>query len=155
VKVDRRYWKLTPKARAVVAEGSRGQAFEQKTEGYDRAELKSGDTLKSGDLAEVELIIDSKNEYEYLVFEDMKPAGLEATEVRSGWVYEGLEAYQELRDEKTAFFVRSLPVGRSTLRYKLRAEVPGQFSALPARASAMYAPELRGNSAEMKLEVAD
>jgi alpha-2-macroglobulin len=49
----------------------------------------------------------------------MKPAGFEASDVRSGWTYDGLDAYQELRDEKVAFFVRSLPLGRSTLRYTL------------------------------------
>jgi uncharacterized protein YfaS (alpha-2-macroglobulin family) len=37
----------------------------------------------------------------------------------------------------------------------LRAEVPGRFSALPARAYAMYAPELRANSDEIKLNILD
>jgi len=37
----------------------------------------------------------------------------------------------------------------------MRAETPGQFSALPARGYAMYAPELQGNSDEIKLRVAD
>ncbi len=62
---------------------------------------------------------------------------------------------RELRDQKVAHFVRRLPTGRSTLTYRLRAEVPGQFSALPAKASAMYAPELRGNSAEVRLRVTE
>jgi hypothetical protein len=35
----------------------------------------------------------------------------------------------------------------------MRAETPGQFSALPTRVSAMYAPELRGNSDELKLKI--
>ena len=34
---------------------------------------------------------------------------------------------------------------------QLRAEASGQCSALPARPSAMYAPELKGNSDEIKL----
>ena len=37
----------------------------------------------------------------------------------------------------------------------MRAEIPGKFSALPAKASAMYAPELRGNSDELKLKIED
>ena len=136
----------------MVVRGARGQALDQQTEASERTDLKLGASLKSGDLVEVELILDSKNDYEFLVFEDMKPAGFEASDVRSGWTYDGLDAYQELRDEKVAFFVRSLPLGRSTLSYRLRAEIPGKFSALPAKASAMYAPELRGNSGEMKWE---
>ena len=39
------------------------------------APLDAGAVLKSGDLVEVELEIASKNDYEYIVFEDMKPAG--------------------------------------------------------------------------------
>ena len=39
--------------------------------------------------------------------------------------------------------------------YRMRAEIPGQFSALPTKASAMYAPELRGNSDELKLRIDD
>ncbi len=62
---------------------------------------------------------------------------------------------QKLYDERVAMFVRALPLGRHSLTYRLRAEVPGKFSALPAKASAMYAPELRGNSDEMKLGVVD
>jgi uncharacterized protein YfaS (alpha-2-macroglobulin family) len=37
----------------------------------------------------------------------------------------------------------------------MRAEIPGRFSALPARGSAMYAPELKANSDEIKLRVED
>jgi alpha-2-macroglobulin len=48
-----------------------------------------------------------------------------------------------------------LPQGRHNLSYQLRAEIPGTFSALPTRAEAMYAPELKANSDEMKIEVRD
>jgi hypothetical protein len=48
-----------------------------------------------------------------------------------------------------------LPQGKHSLTYKLRAEIPGKFSALPATADAMYAPELRANSDEMKLEITE
>jgi alpha-2-macroglobulin len=46
-----------------------------------------------------------------------------------------------------------LPRGTHTLRYQLRAEAPGIYKALPATASAMYAPELRANSEDMRLEI--
>ena len=52
-------------------------------------------------------------------------------------------------------FTGALPLGKHNLSYRLRAEIPGKFSALPAKASGMYAPELRANSDEMKIEVAD
>jgi uncharacterized protein YfaS (alpha-2-macroglobulin family) len=37
----------------------------------------------------------------------------------------------------------------------MRAEIPGKFSALPTKGSAMYAPELKANSDEIKLGVED
>jgi uncharacterized protein YfaS (alpha-2-macroglobulin family) len=39
--------------------------------------------------------------------------------------------------------------------YRVRAEVPGKFSALPTKAEAMYAPELQGNSEEWKAVIND
>ena len=38
---------------------------------------------------------------------------------------------------------------------KLRAEAPGIYKALPATAEAMYAPELRRNSEDLKLEISN
>jgi uncharacterized protein YfaS (alpha-2-macroglobulin family) len=37
----------------------------------------------------------------------------------------------------------------------MRAETPGQMSALPATIEGMYSPELVGNSDEFKLRVTD
>lgn len=155
VKVQRKYYKLTRVDKEVDAAGSRGQAVKEKVEKYDRTELENLATITSGDLVEVELEIDSKNDYEYLVFEDMKAAGFEPVEVRSGYLGNSLGAYAEYRDERVALFVKQLPRGKHSMKYRLRAEIPGQFSALPTKASAMYAPELRGNSDEIKLQIVD
>jgi uncharacterized protein YfaS (alpha-2-macroglobulin family) len=103
----------------------------------------------------VELEIESKNDYEYLVFEDMKAAGFEPVEVRSGYTGNDMGAYVEFRDERVSFFTRTLARGRHSVAYRLRAEIPGTFSALPTRASAMYAPELKGNSDEIRLRIVD
>jgi len=51
--------------------------------------------------------------------------------------------------------VRRLARGKHSVSYRLRAEIPGKFSALPTKASAMYAPELKANSDEMKLGIKD
>jgi hypothetical protein len=111
--------------------------------------------LQSGDLVEIELVIESKNDYEYLIFEDMKAAGFEPVEVRSGYGGNALGAYMELRDNRVVFFVRALARGRHSVAYRMRAEIPGKFSALPTRASAMYAPELKANSDEWKVAITD
>ena len=155
VKVNRKFYKLTKSDKQIDVSGARGQAVRQKVEKYDRTEVANLGELKSGDLVEIELEIDSKNDYEYLVFEDMKAAGFEPVEVRSGYNGNDLGAYVEFRDERVAFFVRQLMRGKHSVSYRLRAEIPGKFSALPTRASAMYAPELKANSDEMKVSIMD
>ena len=64
-------------------------------------------------------------------------------------------AYQELRDRKVAMFVDKLPQGVWEIRYEFRAEAPGQFHALPVLGQAMYVPEIRANSAEVRINVED
>jgi uncharacterized protein YfaS (alpha-2-macroglobulin family) len=155
VKVNRKYYKLTKVDHTIKVEGARGQAADQKVEKYDRTELPNLAALKSGDLVEIELEIDSKNDYEYLIFEDPKAAGFEPMLVRSGYNPNEMGAYMELRDDKVCFFVRALARGKHSVSYRMRAEIPGRFSALPTRAYAMYAPELRGNSDEIKLAITD
>ena len=155
IKVERRFYKLTPAHKTIKVAGGRGQALDQRVEKYDRTPLDSGAMLKSGDLVEVELEIVSKNDYEYVLFEDMKAAGFEPVEVRSGYTDNDMGAYVEFRDERVCFFTRVLGRGAHSVAYRLRAEVPGRFSALPTRASGMYAPELKANSDEMKLGVKD
>jgi hypothetical protein len=155
VKVERKYYRLKPVEKKIKAAGSRGQVLDQKVEKYERVPIRNLETLKSGELVEVELEIASKNDYEYLVFEDAKPAGFEPVEVRSGYNGNDMGAYVEFRDQKVNFFVRVLARGNHSISYRMRAEIPGKFSALPTRAYAMYAPELRANSDEIKLKVED
>jgi uncharacterized protein YfaS (alpha-2-macroglobulin family) len=155
VKVNRKIYKLTPVDKTIKVEGGRGQAIDQKVEKYQRAEIADSSQLKSGDLCEIELEIDSKNDYEYILIEDMKASGFEPVEVRSGYNGNDMGAYVEFRDERVCFFVRQLTLGKHSVSYRLRAETPGSFSALPAKAAGMYAPELRANSDEFKVKVVD
>ncbi len=155
LKVERHYYKLTPADKSIAVAGSRGQAVNQRVEKYDRQEIADLGTVTSGDLVEIELIIESKNDYEYILFEDMKAAGCEPVAVQSGYNGNELGAYMELRDNRVSLFVRNLARGKHSVSYRMRAETPGRFSALPTKASAMYAPELRGNSDELKLNIED
>ncbi|MDQ3474157.1 MAG: alpha-2-macroglobulin, partial [Acidobacteriota bacterium] len=149
----------------------------------ERVPLGEGETVKSGDRVEVVLTIESKNNYEYLLFEDLKPAGLEAVQLRSGENVFAKEVksgalkgnkselmnytattdftgrtrwvYQELRDRKVALFIDKLPEGVWQVSYEMRAEVPGGFHALPVLGHAMYVPEIRTNGAEVLVRVVD
>ena len=153
--VDRSYFRLERDDRTVTVPGSRLEEVAERRVRYRRVPLLDGDTVTSGDLLEVELRVTSKNDYDYLLFEDPKPAGCEPVEVRSGARWGELVSNMELRDEKVAFFVTWLSRGEHLIRYRLRAETPGTFHTLPTRAQAMYAPELRGNGDELVFRVAD
>lgn len=145
-------------------------------DGYDSrtAPLLNDGTAESGDRIEAIVTIEAKNNLEYLLIEDLKPAGFEAVALQSGAAlyarelqpdmldhatdrYTGRQqwVYQELRDRQIACFIDRLPQGLWEIRYELRAEAPGHFSALPVKVEAMYVPEIRGNSAEIKVNVRD
>ena len=156
---------------------------------YDKVKVQDGDSIKSGERIETILTIEAKNNYEYLLFEDLKPAGFEAVQVRSGeslyarqisetgkvaglnlapppipgarkpaggdFTGQSRWVYQELRDRKVAMFIDKLPEGLWRIKYTLRAEVPGEFHALPVLGHAMYVPEIRCNGAEIRVSVKD
>ncbi|MES2923964.1 MAG: MG2 domain-containing protein [Verrucomicrobiota bacterium] len=154
VKVTRRISKLIALEKETEVPDSTGLVTKQQVERFRREPLTDGAKLASGDRVEVELVLESKNDYEYLIFSDAKAAGFEALDALSGYVGgRGLSAYMEPRDKTVDFFIRALPRGTNTLRYQLRAEAPGIYKALPATAEAMYAPELRGNSEDIRLEI--
>jgi uncharacterized protein YfaS (alpha-2-macroglobulin family) len=128
---------------------------------YDKVPLLDGETLDSGDRVEVIVTIETKNNYEYLLFEDLKPAGFEAIALQSGGSLYASElrgsrsvgVYQELRDRNVALFIDKLPQGTWQIRYPLRAETPGTFHALPLLGQAMYVPEIRANGEEVRVTV--
>jgi uncharacterized protein YfaS (alpha-2-macroglobulin family) len=153
LKVERKYYKLTPAKKSAQVAGSRGQATEHRVEDFERTELANWAAVESGDLVEVELLVDSKNDYEYIVLEDMKAAGFEPVALRSGYNDNELGAYMELRDNRVVLFVSRLMRGTHSVSFRMRAEAPGKFSALPATIEAMYAPELKGNSDELKVRI--
>ncbi|MGL6193815.1 MAG: alpha-2-macroglobulin, partial [Thermoguttaceae bacterium] len=156
VKVNRKFYQLKRNHDATQAvAANRGQAVQMKVEKYDRIPIADLSQVKSGDLVEIELTVESKNDYECIMIEDMKAAGCEPVELQSGYNGNALGAYVEFRDNRVTFFVYKLARGKHSVSYQLRAEQPGVFSALPAKIEAMYAPELKGNSNEFKLEITE
>jgi len=94
--------------------------------------------------------------YDYVMFEDFKPAGFEPVARKSGVLFEhGAFFNRELRDEKVAFFLDRLRQGRQVLTYRLRAETPGVFRVLPHRGEAMYAPRIQAISDSFEIQVVD
>ncbi|MFO0947170.1 MAG: MG2 domain-containing protein [Planctomycetota bacterium] len=159
--VAREYLRLIPKEVEKKRKVSQIGGGEEREEtyreiDYDRVPLKEGDSLKSGDLIEVNLKIRANNNFEYLIFEDPKPAGCEPTELKSGFTWgDGLGAHMELRDERVAFFATYLNQGTYDIKYRLRAEIPGTFHVLPSRAECMYTPYVRGNGSSRVVKIVE
>lgn len=155
LKVERKYWKLERSDRTHTVSDQRGREAIMKEAAYRKVPLAEGAELSSGDLVLVELFLESKNDYAQLAFEDPRPAGMEPVALRSGMTYGEAVANLEIRDDKVVFFLSQLNQGKLKLEYRLRAEIPGQFHALPTRGFAMYAPELKANGAEARFSIRD
>src|SRR5690606_17838481 len=90
LKVDRRYYKLTPVEKRAKVAGGRGEVVEHQVEKFERTPIPDLGSVRSGDLLEIELTVESKNDYEYIMFEDMKAAGCEPVALQSGYTANGL-----------------------------------------------------------------
>ncbi|MCA9068574.1 MAG: hypothetical protein KDA84_06610, partial [Planctomycetaceae bacterium] len=146
MKIKRRYFKLPSRTLSKTTDSNNQQ----------RTELTDGDSITIGDTVEVELTITADEDYDFVAFEDPKPAGCEPLQLRSGSTWgDGLCTNLELRDENVTFFVSWLSKGTHKLRYKLRTEMTGTFHVLPTKGFAMYAPEIHTRSAEVVFRILD
>jgi len=100
----------------------------------------------NGDIIEVTLTVRSQRGYEYLMLEDMLPAGCEILDRGkiSRWEWNDWWCGEIVRDEMMGFPLRSLSPGVRRVKYYLVAQVPGTFTALPPRVYDMYRPDWRG-----------
>jgi uncharacterized protein YfaS (alpha-2-macroglobulin family)/tetratricopeptide (TPR) repeat protein len=121
----------------------------------EKEPIANGSELSVGDELEMEVVVTAKNDYQYLVFEDMKGAGFEPLDLLSGHAWGGILSYQEFRDERVAFFCSRMPQGEHRLSYRVRAQIPGVFQLMPAAGHAMYLPDVRAISDGMKLSITE
>lgn len=110
-------------------------------------------SVRVGEELEVHLTITTDSAFEYVLLQDPKPAGFESDALTSGWDYQNISFYREVKDSATNFFINWLPRGTVTLSYTLRPSVPGQLHALPAQAQSMYAPEYGAHSASSSFTI--
>ncbi|MBD3240602.1 MAG: hypothetical protein GF331_08470 [Chitinivibrionales bacterium] len=118
-------------------------------------------TLRSGDELEVAVKIESDASYEHMLLEDFFPSGMEVLRKSQDWYDRWCRwwwwgyTHREARDDRMVFFLDYVSPGERTFTYLLRAETPGRFVGLPARAELMYDPSVTGNSEETIVTIAD
>ncbi len=116
--------------------------------------LATGDPVAVGDQIEVQLSITAKQAAEYVHLRDPRGAGFEPESMTSGYRWRaGLGFYEEVRDSGVNFFFTRLPTGQYTLKYRLRANMSGEFKVGPATLQSMYAPEFVAHSAGRTVNV--
>lgn len=112
--------------------------------------------LAQNDRLRVRLTLTTTRDLSYVLIEDAFPSGCEVTE--RGSEYETVEwghwySSVDIRDDRVAFFARTLPKGKHVIEYNLRAQTPGSYRALPTLLQPMYVPEIRAESAGARVEV--
>jgi hypothetical protein len=91
---------------------------------------------------------------DYVHLKDMHPAGLEPTNVMSGYRHQdAVGYYQSTRDTATHFFFASLLPGTFVLEYDLVANQKGVFSSGISTIQCMYAPEFSSHSEGLMLDI--
>jgi hypothetical protein len=123
--------------------------------------LRHTSQIKPGDEIYVHLTAIPKGVREYVIIEDMLPSGFEVVKEEQDYpYYYGYWSWwypqKEIRDDKVAYFATQMNNAETyELSYRIRAEVPGEVSALPARAWLMYFPEIGGHSDEHQFNVVE
>ncbi len=127
-------------------------------------------TVKSGDEILVKVRVEGKdNNNQYFMLEDPIPAGCEV--IKDDWAYkiEDEKDYQgwtyywwrwwyadkDIRDNRVTFFATYLYGDTYEFTYIMRAQIPGNYSAIPATGMLMYYPDVRGSSEEIRIEIID
>lgn len=108
--------------------------------------LPAGAQINVGDEIQVRLTIRCKNPFSFVNIADPKPAAFEADTLLSGWQYDLLGRYEEVRDNATNFFMDWLPNGTYELKYTLRPTTPGTYSVGAAVMQSMFAPQFTAHS---------
>ncbi len=113
----------------------------------DKVVWFDADSVKVGDLVQVNLIITTKRDMDYVAIIDDRGACFEPVEQLPQPLYsEGICFYRENRDEATNIFVTHLPKGTYRLSYELFVNNAGQYSTGVASLQSQYAPALSAHS---------
>ncbi|NUM34574.1 MAG: hypothetical protein HUU50_08525 [Candidatus Brocadiae bacterium] len=140
IKVQREYFKLVPE--------------KQKEGNIVYVPYPLEDRIQEGELIEVVLTLKGAGNYSYVMLEDFKIAGCEFEKDQDkNRNYYYFWSNREERDDRLVVFFTYYSSEERKISYRLRAEIPGVYHAMPARAEMMYFPEVSGHSSEKKLTI--
>ncbi|OIQ18714.1 MAG: hypothetical protein BM557_07280 [Flavobacterium sp. MedPE-SWcel] len=127
-----------------------------KTNTIDGVKLKKvsvENPMKIGNTVTMQLVLEIKEDMEYVHLKDVRAAAFEPVDVISGYEYsDGLGYYRSTRDVATHFFFDRINKGTYVLEYDVRVNNVGEFSNGISTIQSMYAPEFSGHSEGMKIK---
>ena len=111
------------------------------------------EAIEVGQVLAVHLDVEISDRQDYVMVEDLRPAGFEFASDRL--IVEGgiKPAHVEFRDDRVVAFFTQFHPGRRRLTYYLRAETKGVSHVLPGRIYPMYNETLRGETGGGELRV--
>ena len=128
-------------------------------------------SFRRGDLVRVDITLLVPTQRQWVVLEDMLPAGLEPINFDLATAPQHLQKlldegyrpeefyrnywyeHREIRPDRVAVFAQSLNEGAYNFSYLARAATPGTFAAPGPKAEEMYSPEISGHGQGMILEI--
>ena len=119
-------------------------------------------SVRAGEALAFDLTISNRTQLNYVVVNVPVPAGLEPVLENLGkghqastlaGAQEHWTSYQERRPDRVLLFADTLQPGIHRHTIQLRATTPGSYALPPARAEAMYTPEVYGRSESTQLVV--
>lgn len=107
-----------------------------------------------GDRITEEVLIDATRDYEYLVLSIPRSAATEPVQKFSGYGWQGVGYYMQVRDDRTDYFIPSLPHGKYIIRTEFSVERDGSYSTGIPTIKCCYAEEFRAHGTNKRQEVA-
>ncbi|SHM21633.1 alpha-2-macroglobulin family protein [Flavobacterium chilense] len=116
--------------------------------------ITSKNSLKTGDLVTVRLIITSKEDMEFVHLKDMRASCFEPVNVISEYQYKDhLGYYMSTKDAATHFFFDTINKGTYVIEYDIRVNNSGEFSNGITTIQSMYAPEFSSHTKGIRVKV--
>lgn len=107
-----------------------------------------------GDRITEEVLIDATRDYEYLMLSIPRSGAVEPVSKLSGYGWQGgVGYYMQVRDDRTDYFIPSLPHGKYIIRTEYSVERDGAYSTGVPTIKCCYAEEFRAHGVNDRLDV--
>ncbi|MFN3754584.1 MG2 domain-containing protein [Flavobacterium sp.] len=125
-------------------------------EGKQLEKITSKNPLKIGDLVTVRLVIETKEDMEFIHLKDMRASCFEPVDILSKYEWkERTSYYKSTKDAATHFFFDNVNQGTYVIEYDIRVNNKGDFSNGITTIESMYAPEFTSHTKGIRIKVTE